>query len=368
MVAIPSLEPQMGKQTIYTLAQLYTMEKQYQKALDTLDDWFALEPNPAPEPLILKVQNLYQVDRVAEMVEPLEQAMVIATERGLEIKEDWYVLLNLAYFQGENYAKVRDIQTVLLENWPKERYVKSLVGAYVELGEWESALETVDGWFATNAVAEPDLYVTKAHILKQLKRYDEMVQPLEQAMAIADERGIEIEDEWRTLLASAQSPGRPNFCSSPPPDSAKPGTNPTGFRIGNIEGRWARWEWWVKDRSPRLKEEMARLSVDDIQSEIADFCTAKTLRWHLSNLVNKQGGVAQCFLDTGKTAELIDLSKSLKVPARRAGGYFVFDGCRDGVLDLEKCQRINSLVDELSQEPSETCERYYTDHRGSTGP
>ena len=31
MVAIPSLEPQMAKQTTYTLAQLYTMEENYQK-------------------------------------------------------------------------------------------------------------------------------------------------------------------------------------------------------------------------------------------------------------------------------------------------------------------------------------------------
>ena len=59
MVAIPSLEPQMGKQTMYTLAQLYTMEENYQKALQTLDRWFALESNPAPEPFVLKAQNLY---------------------------------------------------------------------------------------------------------------------------------------------------------------------------------------------------------------------------------------------------------------------------------------------------------------------
>jgi tetratricopeptide (TPR) repeat protein len=40
MILIPSLEPQMAKQTTYTLAQLYTMEENYQKALQTLDKWF----------------------------------------------------------------------------------------------------------------------------------------------------------------------------------------------------------------------------------------------------------------------------------------------------------------------------------------
>ena len=135
MIAIPSLEPQMGKQTTYTLAQLYTMEENYQKALSTLDKWFLLEPNPAPDPFILKAQNLYQLSRYKDMIEPIENAMRIARERDKPVKEDWYVLLNFAYFQDENYKMVRDIQKILLETWPKKRYWFSLAGAYTELGE-----------------------------------------------------------------------------------------------------------------------------------------------------------------------------------------------------------------------------------------
>ena len=131
MVAIPSLEPQMAKQTTYTLAQLYTMEEQYQKALQTLDRWFTMETNPAPEPFILKAQNLYQVQRYTDMIEPIQNAMRVARERDKPVKEDWYVLLNFAYFQEEDYRQVRDIQKILLEN----RYWFSLAGAYTELGE-----------------------------------------------------------------------------------------------------------------------------------------------------------------------------------------------------------------------------------------
>jgi tetratricopeptide (TPR) repeat protein len=135
MVLIPSLEPQMAKQTTYTLAQLYTMEEQYQKALQKLDKWFTMETNPAPEPFILKAQNLYQVQRYSDMIEPIQNAMRVARERDLTVKEDWYVLLNFAYFQEENYRQVRDIQKILLQNWPKKRYWFSLAGAYTELGE-----------------------------------------------------------------------------------------------------------------------------------------------------------------------------------------------------------------------------------------
>ncbi|HEX7718842.1 MAG TPA: hypothetical protein VF389_03475, partial [Woeseiaceae bacterium] len=135
MLRIPTLEEQIKKQTLYTLAQLATMEEDYQKAMNFLDQWFALETNPAPEPYILYAQNLYQVERYSDMVRPIETAMEIARKRETEIKEDWYVLLNFAYFQQENFAKVKDINKVLLANWPKKRYWFQLAGAFTELGE-----------------------------------------------------------------------------------------------------------------------------------------------------------------------------------------------------------------------------------------
>ncbi len=141
MLVIPTLEPQMAKQTMYTLSQLYTMKKQYAKALSTLEHWFLLETNPAPEAFILKAQHLYSLQRYREMIRPIENAMRVAQGRGNPIKEDWYVLLNFAYFKQENYAKVRDIQRILLENWPKERYLISLAGAYAELGDDGALIE-----------------------------------------------------------------------------------------------------------------------------------------------------------------------------------------------------------------------------------
>ncbi|MEM7313804.1 MAG: hypothetical protein AAF497_11700, partial [Planctomycetota bacterium] len=99
MVAIPTLEPQLKKQTTYTLAQLHTMQENYANALRALDQYFVMETNPAPEPYILKAQNLYQEQRYAEMIAPIETAMDVARKREKEVKEDWYVLLNFAYFQ-----------------------------------------------------------------------------------------------------------------------------------------------------------------------------------------------------------------------------------------------------------------------------
>jgi len=167
MLTIPSLEPQMRKQTTYTLAQLYTMEELYERALTTLDSWFLLELNPPPAPFILKAQNLYQVQRYRAMIEPIENAMRVATERNKPIKEDWYVLLNFAYFQQENYHKVRDIQKVLLVNWPKKRYWFSLAGAYTELGEDNNLINAYEAAHTQSMLEKETELVTMAQLYMQ---------------------------------------------------------------------------------------------------------------------------------------------------------------------------------------------------------
>jgi tetratricopeptide (TPR) repeat protein len=167
MVAIPSLEPQLLKQTTYTLAQLYTMEEQYSKALASLDKWFVMETNPAPEPFILKAQNLYQLRRYNDMIQPIENAMQIAVARDKPVKEDWYVLLNFAYFQQENYRKVRDIQKILLQSWPKKNYWFSLAGAFTELGEDQNLMNAYASAHTQSMLEKESELITMAQLYMQ---------------------------------------------------------------------------------------------------------------------------------------------------------------------------------------------------------
>jgi len=167
MINIPSIEPQIKKTTIYTMAQFSTMQEKYDQALAYLNDYFAMETNPAPDNYILYAQNLYQVNRYADMIEPIEKAISEAQRREVEVKEDWYVLLNFAYFQQENYAKVRDIQKILLVNWPKKRYWFSLAGAYTELGEDDNLLAAYDAAFTQGMFDKESEYVTMAQLYMQ---------------------------------------------------------------------------------------------------------------------------------------------------------------------------------------------------------
>ena len=167
MLRIPTMEDQIRKQTIYTLSQLNTMQENYDRAIQLIEEYFVLETNPAPEPYILYAQNLYQVNRFADMIPPIETAMDVARKREKEVKEDWYVLLNFAYFQQEDYAKVRDIQKILLVNWPKKRYWFSLAGAYTELGEEENLVYAYDAAHTQGMLEKESELVTMAQLFMQ---------------------------------------------------------------------------------------------------------------------------------------------------------------------------------------------------------
>jgi len=167
LLTIPSLELQMAKQTTFTMAQLLTVEENYAKALSTLDKWFVLETNPAPEPFILKAQIHYHLNQYQAMVQPIENAMQVAKNRNKPVREDWWGLLNFAYFQQENYTKVRDIQKILLQTWPKKRYWKSLAGAYTELGEDEKLIYAYDAAFTQGMLEKGTEFVTMAQLFMQ---------------------------------------------------------------------------------------------------------------------------------------------------------------------------------------------------------
>jgi len=167
LLAIPSLEPQMAKQTTFTMAQLLTVEENYAKALVALDKWFILETNPAPEPFVLKAQIHYNLDQFKAMIQPIENAMQVARNRDKPVKESWWGLLNFAYFQEENYEKVRDIQKILLESWPKARYWKSLAGAFTELGEDDKLIYAYDAAFTQGMLVTGPEFVTMAQLYLQ---------------------------------------------------------------------------------------------------------------------------------------------------------------------------------------------------------
>lgn len=118
-----------------TLTQLYFQEERYQEALDMLNRWLALLDNPTPDPYIMKAQIHYQLRQYREGIEPVLRALEIARERGRQPQESWYQLLNVFYYELEDYpAAIRNLH-ILVENWPKKEYLVTLAALYGQEGD-----------------------------------------------------------------------------------------------------------------------------------------------------------------------------------------------------------------------------------------
>ena len=152
----PELPLGLETTTMFTLTQLYFQEERFEESLGMLDRWFALTPTPAPDPYILKAQIYYSLERFQEGIEPTRTAIQIAMEQDRELRENWYRLLNVFYYELEDFPNVIDVLGTMIEMWPKREYFIQLSAMYGQEGDegrqlalFETAYEA--GWLARSS-------------------------------------------------------------------------------------------------------------------------------------------------------------------------------------------------------------------------
>ena len=192
----------METTTIYTLCQLYFQQERYEDSLGMLDRWFALSEDPGADPHVLRAQIFYSLQRYREGIEPVRTAIQINQGLDRQPQENWYRLLNVFYYELEDYTNVIDVLRTMIEIWPKREYFVQLSAMYGQEGD--------DG-------AQLGLYHV-AHEAGWLSRGNEIVQmaqlllqanvPVQAAMII--QTGLEggtiesNERNWRLLAQSWQ--------------------------------------------------------------------------------------------------------------------------------------------------------------------
>jgi len=131
----PDLPISLEQDTKLALAQLYVQQEQYDKGLAMLEEWFKGAENPGTTPYVLKAQIHYQLQQYREGIPAIQRAIEITREQGRNIEESWYQLLNVFYFELEDYPKVIETLTILANNWPKKDYIVQLAGIYGQEGQ-----------------------------------------------------------------------------------------------------------------------------------------------------------------------------------------------------------------------------------------
>ncbi len=192
----------METSTRFTLCQLYFQQERYRDSLAMLDSWFALTDMPNPDAYILKAQIFYSLEEFANGIPAVLDGISAAEQMEREIQENWYRLLNVFYFELEDYPNVIGTLRTLIQGWPKREYFVQLAAMYGQEGDdarqlalWETAYEA--GWLArSNELVQLAQLLLGAEI------------PVKSATIMAD--GLEsgaidsTETNWRILAQSWQ--------------------------------------------------------------------------------------------------------------------------------------------------------------------
>lgn len=182
MITISEMEPGTVNQTVYTLAQLYAQQENFNKTIEYLNRWFSTATNPAPEPYILLAQSYAQTEQFSRMIQPIDSAIAEARERDQTPKEEWYNLKYYACYQMENFRCVRDTLKILIGGWPKKTYWLQLAGIFSELEEEKNMLAVYEAAYTNGLLSSESELVTMAQLYLQGDIPFKAAQVLEQAM------------------------------------------------------------------------------------------------------------------------------------------------------------------------------------------
>ena len=149
------------------LATLYLQDENYEKGLETYQRWMDLPtvtPNSSDWYLLATIY--YQMERYADGIPAIEEAIALANANGSIGEESWFQLLYVFYFQLEQTDKVIETLTFMVENWTKRDWVIALAGQMSgqdredeTLALYEAAYEA--GWLtrSTELVQLANLYL-----------------------------------------------------------------------------------------------------------------------------------------------------------------------------------------------------------------
>lgn len=127
-----------------TLAQLYLIQEQYQKSIDYMKRWMATQESPGFSAYYFLAQAYYGLEDFKNIIPNINNAIELARTQGIEPKENWYLLLRVAYFELGQMDKVREMLEILTLNYEKPEYWRQLAAIYSELKMEQKQFSTME--------------------------------------------------------------------------------------------------------------------------------------------------------------------------------------------------------------------------------
>lgn len=199
LLALPDVPEPAQQQAIRTLAQLAFVREDYQAAIRYANRYMDMF-GPDSDMYALIGTAYYSIAAAKanptkadfqKIVPPVDSAMSLARDNGLDMKENWWLLLRVAYWEQDDYPKVRDVLEQLVIGWPKKEYWTQLSGVYYELKDEPRQLG------AYEAAYDQDLLEKSSELVQLAQLFIQAEAPYKGARVL--EKGYEAKQVERTV-------------------------------------------------------------------------------------------------------------------------------------------------------------------------
>lgn len=272
----PDIPAGMEIDTMMTVAQLYQATEQYAEALAMLDRWFTVATNPAPRMYYLKAVLHYQLEQFRQGLEPITTAIRLGAERGEEPQESWYQMLQVFYFELEDYPNLIRTLTTMVELWPKKETITLLAGVYGQEGDDQRQLALFEAAYEAGWLDRGTEHVSLAQMLIQAGSPYKSARILSAGL----ESGLieSTEANWRLLAQSWQMAAEDE--EALPAYSRASSLSDDGeldMRLAQSYANLARWEECVSSARAALNRNVSR---EDQANLLLGSCLIELRRWN----------------------------------------------------------------------------------------
>ena len=108
--------------TLYTVAQLYFLQENWRKGIDTLNTWMSVTDTPSTNAYVLLANGYFQLKDYDKSLSNIQIAIDREEAAGKLPKEQWYNLARFIHFDRDNFREALDILELLIMYYPKKQY------------------------------------------------------------------------------------------------------------------------------------------------------------------------------------------------------------------------------------------------------
>jgi tetratricopeptide (TPR) repeat protein len=186
--------------SLRALFQLYYADEKYERSIQYINRFQALQAVPDPQVTFIKSTAYYQLE---DYRESLKQALLveeIAVSQLKDVKENWWYLQVVLYNELNDVDNVIRVLETLIVHYPKKQYWMHLAGMYGEKGRDDASLSAYYATYIQGFLVRESEIVMMAQRLLGADNPYEASQVLEKGFK---EKSIEENEKNLRLLATA---------------------------------------------------------------------------------------------------------------------------------------------------------------------